>query len=133
MSKPTIQCRRTGQYPFVMALWVVLITAVVSALAPEGLPSTRAIGSAFDPSTNIAVLRSRSPLRTMVVPERRGDDPADLAGPPAPDAGPSWLGAAYRLPLPGILAPVLWSPMAIAYPPASPLRDVVQPRAPPAA
>ncbi|KRB79489.1 hypothetical protein ASE00_19815 [Sphingomonas sp. Root710] len=49
-----------------------LATALVCAIVPAGLPATRSIGSAFDPSTTIVALRSRPPVARP--PLLRADD-----------------------------------------------------------
>src|SRR3546814_6123248 len=43
---------------FISALWVALTTAILCAILPAGLPLTKAVGSAFSPSTTIVALRS---------------------------------------------------------------------------
>lgn len=60
---------------FVLSLWISLATAVICAVMPAGLPATRAIGSAFDPSTTIVALRSRPPVAKPAL-LRAGDDDA---------------------------------------------------------
>lgn len=47
---------------FILSLWMSLATALVCAIVPAGLPATRSVGSAFDPSTTIVALRSRAPV-----------------------------------------------------------------------
>src|SRR3546814_6985580 len=39
-------------------LWVALTTAILCAILPAGLPLTKAVGSAFSPSTTIVALRA---------------------------------------------------------------------------
>ena len=133
MSKPVIQSSHSGRYSFVLALWVAMLTAVVSAIAPSGLPSTRTVGSAFDPSTTAVVLKARSPLRAMVVLERRGDDRADLPRLPGDGATPALLAVTPGFIVPALFAVATWAPVAIDHPRASQLRYIIQPRAPPAA
>lgn len=58
---------------FALSLWVSLATAVICAVMPAGLPATRTIGSAFDPSTTIVALRSRPPVAKPAV-LRAADD-----------------------------------------------------------
>lgn len=62
-----------GPLPFAVALWMSLVTAIVCAVVPAGLPSTRSIGSAFDPSTTIVALRSRPPVAVRQAPVRADD------------------------------------------------------------
>lgn len=60
---------------FILSLWMSLATALVCAVVPAGLPATRSVGSAFDPSTTIVALRSRPPVaRPSLL--RAGDDDA---------------------------------------------------------
>lgn len=47
---------------FLPSLWAALLTAIVCAVVPAGLPATRSVGSAFDPSTTVVALRSRPPV-----------------------------------------------------------------------
>ena len=61
------------QLAFLLSLWLSLATAVVSAVAPSGLPSTRSVGSAFDPSTTIVALRSRPPVEAKTAILRIGE------------------------------------------------------------
>lgn len=60
---------------FILSLWMSLATAVICAIVPSGLPATRSIGSAFDPSTTIVALRSRPPVARQAL-LRAGDDDA---------------------------------------------------------
>jgi|GEM_PF-5355250 len=62
---------------FALSLWISLATAVICAVVPAGLPATRTIGSAFDPSTTIVALRSRPPVAKPAV-LRAADDGEDL-------------------------------------------------------
>lgn len=45
---------------FVSALWVALITAILCAIWPAGLPLTKTVGSAFNPSTTAVALIGRA-------------------------------------------------------------------------
>lgn len=45
---------------FVSALWVALVTVLLCALVPAGLPLTKTVGSAFSPSTIVVALRESS-------------------------------------------------------------------------
>jgi len=47
---------------FRSSLWAALLTAIMCAVMPGGLPATRSVGSAFDPSTTIVALRSKPPV-----------------------------------------------------------------------
>lgn len=66
---------------FVLTLWVALVTAILCALWPAGLPLTKSVGSAFNPSTTAVVLRGRTeqlrpPIRRILKAE-----PETLASP----------------------------------------------------
>ena len=69
----------SGRLLFVLSLWMSLAIAIVCAVVPAGLPSTRSIGSAFDPSTTIVALRSKPPVAAKAV-LARPDDGAGLGG-----------------------------------------------------
>src|SRR3546814_6049101 len=45
---------------FISALWVALTTAILCAILPAGLPLTKAVGSAFSPSTTIVAFRAKA-------------------------------------------------------------------------
>jgi len=51
-----------GRRSFIAALWMAIVVALLSALAPLGPPSSRLTGSAFNPATVSVVLKARSPL-----------------------------------------------------------------------
>lgn len=71
----------TGQLLFVLSLWMSLATAIVCAVVPAGLPATRAVGSAFDPSTTIVALRSTAPVAGKAAMARPdGGDGAGVGG-----------------------------------------------------
>ena len=74
---------------FLIASWASLLTAIVCATIPAGLPASRSVGSAFDPSTTIVVLRSKSPVEAKTSLIRAGDDndPMSDTGAPAAVAG----------------------------------------------
>lgn len=73
-----------GRPWFLLSLWLSLATAILCAVLPAGLPLTRTIGSAFDPSTTIVALRARPPAPTKAVLLRIGDaDGADIGSGPA--------------------------------------------------
>ena len=74
-----------------LSLWMSLATAIVCAVVPAGLPSTRSTGSAFDPSTTIVALRSRPPAAPKITVVRPSDgDGTGIGG----RGGDSLLGAA---------------------------------------
>lgn len=104
----------TRQLAFVSALWIALWTALVCALLPMGLPLTKTVGSAFNPSTNIVVLRARAEH----IPEpanrvSKGDPvpPVDLM--PSPGAIVPFYMAVVQM-------PVAVKPAHIAWPEFSP-------------
>lgn len=75
----------TGSLSFILSLWMSLVTAVICATLPSGLPATRSIGSAFDPSTTIVALRSRPPVAKPALLLTGDDDlGAGLRGQPDP-------------------------------------------------
>ncbi|WP_340265457.1 hypothetical protein [Sphingobium mellinum] len=58
------ECRVTARLPFRTSLWIVIVVALVSALAPLGPPSSRTTGSAFNPATTSVVIKAAGPRRT---------------------------------------------------------------------
>jgi hypothetical protein len=101
---------------FALSLWVSLATAIVCAVVPAGLPATRTVGSAFDPSTTIVALRSKPPVAKVAILRITGRD--GLGG---GDGGVALPAAAAPLPAP---------PAAERSVPAFPaLATVVLPRA----
>ncbi|RZJ74886.1 MAG: hypothetical protein EON88_37230 [Brevundimonas sp.] len=97
-----------GRLLFVLSLWMSLATAVVCAVVPSGLPSTRSVGSAFDPSTTIVALRTRPPVAIKAAVARFGDG-IGVGGNGGGDGGAPVVTAAA--PLPVVLA-VLVAPAA---------------------
>jgi hypothetical protein len=51
-----------GRRSFIAALWMAIVVALLSAVAPLGPPSSRLTGSAFNPASVSVVLKARSPL-----------------------------------------------------------------------
>lgn len=62
--------------PFVAALWMAILLALVCALAPLGPPSSRQAGSAFNPATSAVALKSRSsvPIALLQAADPDGSD-----------------------------------------------------------
>ncbi len=60
---------------FLVALLMALASALVPAVCASGLPATRMIGSAFDPTTSAVALRGRSQeaLRAHIFAQDRDD------------------------------------------------------------
>ena len=56
-----------GRMPFILMLWMALVVAVLSALAPLGPPSSRHTGSAFNPATTSVVLKARAPTEPFLL------------------------------------------------------------------
>lgn len=67
-----------GRALFIPTLWLAMMVALLSALAPLGPPSTRQTGSAFNPATTSVVLKTRSPasLEAVRAAELPKDEPA---------------------------------------------------------
>jgi hypothetical protein len=63
----------SGHLMFVAAVWTALAIALLCALLPAGLPLTKFIGSAFNPSTTAVALNPGSP-RVGVKPVVRRND-----------------------------------------------------------
>ena len=86
---------------FVIALLLALASALVPALCSQGLPATRTVGSAFDPTTSTVALRSRAQLidrAHVVLPDSLGDDaPSAMIGPVL----------VPQLPMPGTFAAII--------------------------
>lgn len=63
--------------PFLVVVWAALLTALLSALLPVGLPHSTAVGSAFNPATTSVALKAGT-YRTVVAAESvaTGDDDA---------------------------------------------------------
>ena len=62
-----------GRLSFILSVWMALATALICAVVPAGLPATRTIGSAFDPSTTIVALRTKPPVTARAAILRSGD------------------------------------------------------------
>lgn len=61
------------------ALWTLIAVTLLSALAPLGLPLSRATGSAFNPATSEVVLKARAPATGQAMARRDGDSLPPLA------------------------------------------------------
>lgn len=48
----------SAQRPFLAVVWAALLTALLSALLPVGLPHSTTVGSAFNPATTSVALRA---------------------------------------------------------------------------
>jgi hypothetical protein len=71
---------------FVPALWVALMTVLLCAILPAGLPLTKTVGSAFSPSTTAVALKGSSEQLRGAMKRIVKGDPApatDLTQPPA--------------------------------------------------
>lgn len=62
-----------GRLSFILALWLAIAVAMLSALAPLGPPASRATGSAFNPATTSVILKSRAPAPELSQPPVRPD------------------------------------------------------------
>jgi len=51
---------------FLATLWMAICVALLCALAPLGPPSSKLMGSAFNPATTAVVLKARSPAGPQV-------------------------------------------------------------------
>src|SRR3546814_12730380 len=69
---------------FISALWVALTTAILCAILPAGLPLTKAVGSAFSPSTTIVALRATAEQGRDTERHFVNSDPDRLTTPPLP-------------------------------------------------
>ncbi|WP_240334399.1 hypothetical protein [Sphingobium estronivorans] len=70
---------------FILSLWLSLGVALLSALAPLGPPSSRLMGSAFNPATTSVVLKARGQANPIVIRviEPDGDGRAPTLAPAA--------------------------------------------------
>ncbi len=105
-----------GNVLFIATLWMAICVALLCAVMPMGLPSSKATGSAFSPATTSVVLKSRS----IVTPEIVKRAPLPGSGKAAPVIAAYLLlalalsGASRRIPLssggparaPSVLHPV---------------------------
>lgn len=57
----------------IAAFWTLIAVTLLSALAPLGLPLSRATGSAFNPATIDVVLKGRAPAAVQAVQLVRSD------------------------------------------------------------
>jgi hypothetical protein len=69
-----------GRALFISTLWIVIVVALLSALAPLGPPSSKQTGSAFNPATTSVVLKAKSPtpLEAAGATELPKDEPATV-------------------------------------------------------
>lgn len=51
-----------GRLLFMLTLWMAISVALLSALTPLGPPSSKTMGSAFNPATTAVVLKARAQL-----------------------------------------------------------------------
>lgn len=65
---------------FASTLWIALLTAILCAVVPQGLPFSQSVGSAFSPSTTVVALKSRAEhLRGAAkAVEKADDEPATV-------------------------------------------------------
>lgn len=70
---------------FIPALWLALLTAIICAILPAGLPLTKTVGSAFSPATTMVALKGGTEqIRTAIKRIIRNDpDPMPLPSVPA--------------------------------------------------
>lgn len=68
--------RQLGRYSLFVALWMLIVVTLLSALAPIGPPLSRPTGSAFNPATSDVVIKARAPTPPQVAQAARmdGDD-----------------------------------------------------------
>jgi hypothetical protein len=88
MAKPVREAidKLSRNFLFVPALWVALMTVLLCAILPAGLPLTKTIGSAFSPSTTAVALKGSSEQLRGAMKRVVKGDPApvpDLTQPPA--------------------------------------------------
>ena len=64
-----------ARLPFFLSLWMAMLVALVSALAPLGPPSSRPTGSAFNPATTSVLIkagdRGEAPVERAREPDGR--------------------------------------------------------------
>jgi hypothetical protein len=74
---------------FLAALLLALASALVPALFPSGIASTRIAGSAFDPTTSAVTLRGRAQaIVHEATDENQGKAPDTDVAPPLPAKAP---------------------------------------------
>lgn len=119
--------------PFLAVVWAALLTALLSALLPVGLPHSTTVGSAFNPATTSVALKARADRRLIAVDSSASGD--NHGGPggvtlgtadpilPAPDiAGLDARAAGAALPYAARKAPALPGRIvSAAYPRGPPL------------
>lgn len=68
--------RQLSRYSLSVALWMLIVVTLLSALAPIGPPLSRPTGSAFNPATSDVVIKARAPTPPQVAHAARmdGDD-----------------------------------------------------------
>lgn len=68
--------RQLSRYSLSVALWMLIVVTLLSALAPIGPPLSRPTGSAFNPATSDVVIKARAPTPPPVAQAARvdGDD-----------------------------------------------------------
>ena len=68
--------RQLSRYSLFVALWMLIVVTLLSALAPIGPPLSRPTGSAFNPATSDVVIKARAPTPPHVAQAARmdGDD-----------------------------------------------------------
>ena len=68
--------RQLSRYSLSVALWMLIVVTLLSALAPIGPPLSRPTGSAFNPATTDVVIKARAPTPPQVAQAARmdGDD-----------------------------------------------------------
>ncbi|MDT7534941.1 hypothetical protein OVY48_16120 [Sphingobium sp. SA2] len=68
--------RQLSRYSLFVALWMLILVTLLSALAPIGPPLSRPTGSAFNPATSDVVIKARAPTPPHVAQAARvdGDD-----------------------------------------------------------
>ncbi|MGC4252706.1 MAG: hypothetical protein QM605_14875 [Sphingobium sp.] len=74
-----------GRPLFFATLWMAICVALLCAIAPLGLPSSKLTGSAFNPATTSVVLKARSPAapqaKRLVGPDGAGLAPLPISNP----------------------------------------------------
>lgn len=68
--------RQLSRYSLSVALWMLIVVTLLSALAPIGPPLSRPTGSAFNPATSDVVIKARAPTPPQLAQTARmdGDD-----------------------------------------------------------
>jgi hypothetical protein len=112
MAKPVREAidKLSRNFLFVPALWVALMTVLLCAILPAGLPLTKTIGSAFSPSTTAVALKGSSE-------QLRGAMKRVVKGDPAPATDLTQAPAHQPFVAPGIPAVPQRQPAQKASPP----------------